>query len=95
MAIDSALSPFDEDLEGEGGLEISIENPDSVAIATEDGGVLIDFDPNNPLTVGMNHSSNLAEFVDPAELYRLGSSLVGSYLSDKDSRKDWEDSYIR
>ena len=63
MAIDSALSPFDEDLEGEGGLEISIENPDSVAIATEDGGVLIDFDPNNPLTGGMNHSSNLAEFV--------------------------------
>jgi hypothetical protein len=95
MAIDSALSPFDEDLEGEGGLEISIENPDSVAIATEDGGVLIDFDPNNPLTGGMNHSSNLAEFVDPAELDRLGSSLVGSYLSDKDSRKDWEDSYIR
>ena len=95
MAIDSALSPFDEDLEGEGGLEISIENPDSVAIATEDGGVLIDFDPNNPLTGGMNHISNLAEFVDPAELDRLGSSLVGSYLSDKDSRKDWEDSYIR
>ena len=34
----------------EGNLEIEVVNPESVSIETEDGGVLIDFDPNNPMT---------------------------------------------
>ena len=34
-----------EELEGEEELSIAIENPESVSIETEDGGMIIDFDP--------------------------------------------------
>ena len=39
--------------------------------------------------------ANLAEFMEDSELSSLASDLVGSYLSDKTSRKDWEDSYVK
>ena len=95
MAIDKAQTPFMPDLLEEERLEIEVVNPEAVSIETDDGGVLIDFDPDNPLTGGMNHNSNLAEFIDDQELMDLSSELVAAYMSDKDSRKDWEDSYMK
>jgi hypothetical protein len=97
MAVDrqmmpSALYPQQEE---SGELEIIIENPESVAMMTEDGGMIIDFDPNNPMTGGMNHDSNLAEFMDDQELRHVSSELIGAYNADKDSREDWEKSYVR
>ena len=45
MAIDRSLRS--NPLIGEGqGLEIEIENPEAVSIETEDGGVILDFDPD-------------------------------------------------
>ena len=49
-------------------LEILIENPDSVAIETEDGGMIIDFDPGAPKRGESEFNSNLTEFVDEDEL---------------------------
>ena len=95
MAIDKAQTPFMPDLLEEERLEIEVVNPEAVSIETDDGGVLIDFDPDNPLTGGMNHNSNLAEFIDDQDLMDLSSELVAAYMSDKDSRKDWEDSYMK
>jgi len=95
MAIDKAQTPFMPELIEDGNLEIEVVNPESVSIETEDGGVLIDFDPNNPLTGGMNHDSNLAEFIDEQDLMGLSAELVSAYMSDKESRKDWEDSYMK
>jgi hypothetical protein len=95
MAIDKAQTPFMPDLLEEERLEIEVVNPEAVSIETDDGGVLIDFDPDNPLTGGMNHNSNLAEFIDDQELMDLSSELVAAYMSDKESRKDWEDSYMK
>ena len=95
MAIDKAQTPFMPELIEEGNLEIEVVNPESVSIETEDGGVLIDFDPNNPMTGGMNHDSNLAEFIDEQDLMGLSAELVSAYMSDKESRKDWEDSYMK
>ena len=77
MAIDKAQTPFMPDLLEEERLEIEVVNPEAVSIETGDGGVLIDFDPDNPLTGGMNHNSNLAEFIDDQELMDLSSELVG------------------
>ena len=75
-------------------LNIMIENPDSVAIETEDGGMIIDFDPKaDSPDAGFN--SNLVEFIDENELERIGSELVNAYTMDKDSRKDWEDTYTK
>ena len=75
-------------------LEILVSNPDEVAITTEDGGVIIDFDPDaDDLTNEFN--VNLSELMDDRELQALASELVGYYMGDKESRKDWEDTYIK
>ena len=95
MAIEKAQTPFMPDPFEEERLEIEVVNPESVSIGTEDGGVLIDFNPDNPLTGGMNHDSNLAEFMDDQDLTSLAAELVSAYMADKESRKDWEDSYMK
>ncbi len=100
MAVDKALTGLEmSDMQqrmkdNEETVEISIENPDSVAIETEDGGLLIDFDPDS-MNQEEEFGSNLAEFVDEDVLSALGTELVSAYESDKSSRKDWEKSYMK
>jgi len=74
-------------------LEIIIENPDSVSIMDDDGGMTFDFDPETSMVI--SHGDNLAEHMDETDLMVLGSELVGHFESDKMSRKDWEESYVR
>ena len=76
-------------------LTIAIENPDSLAIETEDGGMIIDFDPNAKEMGNIEFDSNLAEFIDDDVLQELGSKLVGDYNGDKDSRSEWEETYTK
>ncbi len=66
-------------------LTIAIENPDSLAIETEDGGMIIDFDPNAKEMGNVEFDSNLAEFIDDDVLQELGSKLVGDYNGDSTS----------
>ena len=110
MAIDRALGtrPFEIDefveaIEASKGapmpeaaeIEIEIENPDSVGIETEDGGILIDFDAQENLPENADFNANLADYLDDDVLDRLSSELEGSYRADRDSRKDWEETYIQ
>ena len=76
-------------------LEILIENPESVAIDTEDGGMIIDFDPSSGKQGESEFNSNLTEYLDEDELDKLGSKLIGEYTADKDSRTEWEETYIK
>ena len=76
-------------------ITIAIENPDSLAIETEDGGMIIDFDPNAKEMGNVEFDSNLAEFIDDDVLQELGSKLVGDYNGDKDSRSEWEETYTK
>ena len=39
--------------------------------------------------------ANLAEYVEDYELSKFSMNLVSSFEADKDSRKDWEDTYIK
>jgi hypothetical protein len=98
MAIDRPLAtPESIFSQGEGNepdLEIEIVNPESVSIETEDGGMIIDFDPDMVPMGAESHDSNLAEFIDDGDLYGIASELVGSFKSDKESRADWERTYI-
>ena len=94
MAIDRALgaempSPDDS------ALEIVIENPDSVGIFDDDGGMVIDLDPDAGELLGARHDSNLVEFLSEQDLQLLAGELVGAYEADRNSRADWEDSYVR
>lgn len=93
MAIDRLAQPFDAP-EGED-LEIVVENPESISMMDEDGGVIIDFSPDASEPMGVRHDSNLAEFMGQADLDVLSSELVAQFEADRNSRADWEDAYIR
>jgi len=41
----------------------------------------------------VDHQSNLAETLDPSDLSTLASELLDAYDSDKDSRKDWLETF--
>ena len=76
-------------------VSIEIENPDSVVVETEDGGMLIDFDPDSMEGLAPDFDSNLAEFMDEGDLRSLAKELMSLARSDKESRKDWEETYIK
>jgi len=96
MAIDRTLRS--NPLIGEGGdIEIEIENPEAVSIETEDGGVILDFDPDASTLASLGmlpHDANLAEIVKESELNVMASDLIGQFKSDKESRADWERAYV-
>ena len=96
MAIDRTLRS--NPLVGEGGdIEIEIENPEAVSIDTEDGGVILDFDPDASTLASLGmlpHDANLAEIVKESELNVMASDLIGQFKSDKESRSDWERAYV-
>ena len=79
----------------EEGLSIEIENPESVTVETEDGGVIIDFDPNASEMQDMGFDSNLAESMEDDKLNSVGKNLIESYMGDKESRADWEETYTK
>ena len=79
----------------EQGLSIAIENPDSLTIETEDGGMIIDFDPNSKEIDDIEFDSNLAEYIEDNVLKAIGSDLIGAYTGDKDSRSEWEETYTK
>ena len=99
MAIESALNPnmpllpMQEASEEE--ISVEIMNPEAVSIETEDGGILIDFDPDMSSDMPLDFDSNLADFIDEQELRKLASELTSLAESDKESRKDWEETYIK
>ena len=75
-------------------VKVSIKNPEAVSIETEDGGMLIDFDPQDE-QMESEFNSNLVNFIDDQELDKIGSELISAYNMDKDSRKEWEDTYTK
>ena len=95
MAIEKSLVSNPLDVDGEEAVQVNIVNPEAVSVETEDGGVIFNFDPDNPLMGGMDHGANLAEYIEPEVLDMIGADLVGMYNADKDSRSDWEESYVR
>ena len=76
-------------------ITVAIENPDSVAIETDDGGMIIDFDPDSSPMGMEDFNSNLAEFMSDTDLNEMGQDLVSQFEADKDSRSEWEESYVK
>ena len=74
---------------------VAIENPDSVAIETDDGGMIIDFDPDSSPFGIEDFNSNLAEFMSDTDLSEMGADLISQFEADKDSRSEWEESYVK
>ena len=96
--IDKALEALNLglDMEPDGGLEVPVDNTvefDPEFELQEDGSAIIPDD--TPMQPPTEHGANLAEFVEEDELARLASDLIGFFESDKETRKDWEDTYVK
>jgi len=70
------------------GLDIEIEE-------TEDGGVIVDFDPGADSIDEGDFGRNLAEEMDMGDLGAVANDLLSEYDSNKASRQDWEDAYSK
>ncbi|SVE60854.1 uncharacterized protein METZ01_LOCUS513708, partial [marine metagenome] len=71
-------------------------DPDIELMENEDGSADVNFDPNAPIdTANIPHDANLADYIEDNDLGRLSSDLLAGFESDKDSRKDWEESYVK
>jgi|TARA_X000001382_G_scaffold85546_1_gene60622 hypothetical protein len=99
MAVDKNLEPFEVDIEdnpSESELKVEVVNPDSVSVETDDGGVVVDFEGGlTEELVGPDHNSNLADFIEDADLEEIASELVEDFESDRSSRKEWSRSYVK
>ena len=99
MAVDKNLEPFEVEEGGnpeESELKVEVVNPDSVSVETEDGGIVVDFEGGlTEEIVGPDHNSNLAEFIEDADLEEIASGLVEDFESDRTSRKEWSRSYVK
>jgi hypothetical protein len=71
-------------------IEIEIENPDSVEITA--GGMTIEIEPESEYDDEFN--TNLAEVMNEGDLAQLSGDLLGDYMTDVDSRKDWLNTYV-
>tara|TARA_A100001515_G_scaffold70408_1_gene55960 strand:+ start:143 stop:2617 length:2475 start_codon:yes stop_codon:yes gene_type:complete len=95
MAVDRPLqtpTPLMPGMEEEA-LEIEIVDPESVSIAAG-GETIFEFDEDDLTQGQIPHDANLAEFIEDGDLNAIASDLVSAFRADKDSRSDWERSYI-
>ena len=61
-----------------------------------DGGAEVNFNPNAPIDQSqIPHDANLAEYIEEGDLNKFSVDLLGNFESDKDTRKDWEDTYVK
>ena len=69
------------------------EGMDIEMIPDEDGGVTIDFDPQDQRGKGDDFYMNLAEEIPDRELSRIAGELMSEFDANKSGRQEWEDAY--
>ena len=94
MAIERIIPATPIEGELEAGVQVDIDLGNASAMETEDGGMLIDFDPNAFEQTG-DFFANLADEMSEDALKKLSTELIGQYQGDRDSRKEWENTYIK
>jgi len=102
--IDKALPNVKEKVHIESPEETLVETQEQIQetapgepemIENEDGSVDVEFEPRSVNQAdGEDHNSNLADLLPDEVLGRLGSKLFQEYEDYKNSRKDWEDTYV-
>ena len=93
MAIErtTPATPIEGELEA--GMEVDISSANGAEM-TEDGGMIIDFNPD-AIDPSEDFFANLAEEISEDILKKLGTELIGQYQGDRDSRSEWEETYIK
>jgi hypothetical protein len=103
MAVDKAINQAPLGLDGslssgvmrgvntmDEGIEIEIEDPESVSIRA--GGTEIEIDPDE--VDEDEFSENLAEDMDDGQLAELAGDLIGEFEEDISARKDWMQTFV-
>jgi hypothetical protein len=103
MAVTKSLTPSDLEVGANPDLEeLSFEMPEGeiTTMATEDGEVIIEI--GDSVSNGMDaevevvdHDANFAEILEESDLESMAADLVDSFMADRQTRKDWAQSYIR
>jgi hypothetical protein len=105
--IDKALPNVEQTIKVPGEEEITatetevtedrVPSPDDIEVTqTDDGGAEINFEPGAVNQAGTEgHFDNLADLLPDDVLGSLASTLYENYMQYKQSRKDWEDSYVK
>jgi len=90
--IDNTLYQAPKGLESLTGpdIEIEIEDPESVSMKMD--GLEIELEPSES---DDEFNSNLADYIDDAELETIGSDLIEEVDADINSRKDWVDMFVK
>ncbi len=102
-AIEKAIEALNDGLEISGsGTEVQLPDkevqfePDIEITELPDGGAEINTDPNAPIDQSqVPFDANLAEYLEESDLQKLADKLIAAYETDKNSRKDWEDTYTK
>lgn len=99
MAIAKPMTPFElgPDMEEP---EIEVETDDgepTIEVDADTGEVTVAFgdEEDDEEELPEEHGDNLAEYIDDDELQSIASDLIDSFLSDRESRKDWATAYIK
>jgi hypothetical protein len=69
------------------------ENMDVEITPDEDGGMTVDFDPQDQRGKSDDFYMNLAEEMPDRELSRIAGDLMSEFDSNKSGRQEWEDAY--
>ena len=96
--IDKALEALNLGLDIEPGNGVDVEMEKEVEFdpsfeIQEDGSAIVPEDTTEQIAT--EHNANLADFLSETDLDGLSGDLVNFYENDKDSRKDWEDTYVK
>ena len=96
MAIEKSLYAAPQGLEelaamdANPGIEIEIEDPESVTIGMGDMEIEIEADKKSE----DDFNANLAEYIDDEDLQSIAEDLIGDFDEDISSRKDWMQTYV-
>jgi len=91
MAIEKTATPIDPDKITNGvATEIEIE----IEAVPEEEGLIIDLG-GSPSGLESGFGENLAEILDDDKLDVLGNELYDYFQADKESRADWEETYVK
>jgi len=69
-------------------MEKNVEIMDDGSAVVGEGEEILD-------TSNIPFNANLADYIDDTELMRFSGDLINDFEADKDSRKDWEDTYVK
>jgi hypothetical protein len=98
MAVEKPMEPNDillgeDDMAPD--LAIVVDDPEAIEVVMDDGSVVVDFGNSLYEDEEVEHDSNLAEFIDDDELESIASDLIDHFSSDRESRSEWANAYIK